>query len=383
MTGKSERNAKRTGETNLQKYHTGKFYRLCLSGSPHLDYINSELCAMLGYERQEIEDLFQNQYEKLIHSEDVEKYRNFLTLMRTKETSVMIEYRLITKMGESLFVSDTMTSRKFEDGSWKAFSAVTDITDLKTSYDIMETANNVVSCGILRFTCEKYPKVLFMNDGMKKLLGGGTICSEMFLEDVRNNIYFMLPFEEKNRFRRYLEAADTNKGNVNFKISIYQVNGDQKPVIGWIRKVKTETQNEYEGFFLDSEACTTDERAALRRDFVSALASVYETVFEVDLRERTIKCLHASNPTAKKAMTGVRMLLKDAVEYWSEKVYPVSLREECKAFFSDIQRGLGGDTPRRLVFGLQNRFGNENIGGGVPLKRMSNIITEHIFCLVI
>lgn len=381
MTGISGRTKTNQGKgiLDFQDYNTGKFYRLNLTGSPHLDYINPELCAMLEYERQEIEDRFQNQYERLIHPDDVEKYRNFLCMMSSMETSVMMEYRLQKKSGELIYVSDTMTSRRFEDGSWKAFAAVTDITDLRRSYEIMETANNVVSCGVIKFTCEKYPKVLFMNQGMRKLLGWGTGRSELFLEDVRNNIYFMLPFEEKARFRRYLEAADRNKGNVNFKISIYQVNGDKKPVIGWIRKVKTETQNEYEGFFLDSEVCTTDERAALRQDFVKALTSVYETVFEVDLRERTIKCLNASNPTAKKAMVGVRMLLKDAVEYWSEKVYPVSLREECKAFFSDIQSGLGGDTPRRLVFGLPKDSANENVGG-VPLERISSIITESISC---
>ena len=365
MTGKSERNAKRTGETNLQKYHTGKFYRLCLSGSPHLDYINSELCAMLGYERQEIEDLFQNQYEKLIHSEDVEKYRNFLTLMRTKETSVMIEYRLITKMGESLFVSDTMTSRKFEDGSWKAFSAVTDITDLKTSYDIMETANNVVSCGILRFTCEKYPKVLSMNEGMMRILGAKD-RNEPFLEDVRNNIYFMLPVEEKLRFRNSLKASDESKGNVNFNGSVFQANGEKRLVIGWIRKVHAEGGNEYEGFFLDSETCSTDEKIALRNDFIDALTSVYDTAFEIDIKERTIRCLHAVNPSAKKAMVGVRMLLKDAVDYWCDKVYPEEKREECRAFFSDIQNGLNDETPKRLVFGLPKSPDAEISGGGYP-----------------
>ena len=103
MTGICEQNAKRVEETNFREYHTGKFYRICLSGASHLEYINPELCAMLGYERKEIKALFQDRYTELIHPEDVEKYRNLLEMVSSTETSVMIEYRLKTKSGEIIF----------------------------------------------------------------------------------------------------------------------------------------------------------------------------------------------------------------------------------------------------------------------------------------
>ena len=369
MTEICERNAKRVWGTNFQEYHPGKFYRICLSGASHLEYINPELCAMLGYERKEIKALFQDRYTELIHPEDVEKYRNLLNMVSSAETSVMIEYRLKTKSGEIIYVSDTMTSRKYEDGSWKAFSAVTYINDLKKPYEVMETANHLVSCGVIKFTCEAYPKVLFMNEGMRMLLGAEK-GDELFLEDVRNNIYFMLPVEEKPHFRSCLKASDESKGNVSFKGSIFQTNGEKRTVTGWIQKNYTEGNEEYEGFFLDSETYATDERIVLRRDFIDALTSVYDTAFEIDLKENTIRCLHVVNPITKKAMSGVRMLLKDAVEYWCENVYPESMRKECRSFFSDIQSGLNGEFPRRLVFGLKNPFDAQN-GGGTPKEQIT------------
>lgn len=278
MTRICERNAKRVEGTNFREYHTGKFYRISLSGASHLEYINPELCAMLGYERKEIEDLFQNRYTEMIYPDDLEKYRNLLEMVSSTETSVMIEYRLKTKSGEIIYVSDTMTSRKYEDGSWKAFSAVTYVNDLKRPYEVVEAADNVVSCGFIKFTCETYPKVLFMNEGMKKLLGAED-GEELFLEDIRNNIYFMFPVEEKSRFRNCLKAADESKNNVSFKGSVFQINGEKKPVIGWIQKLYTEGNEEYEGFFLDLETCSTDERIVLRRDFIDALTSIYDTAY--------------------------------------------------------------------------------------------------------
>ena len=35
MTGMCERNAKRVEGTNFKEYHTGKFYRICLSGEQY------------------------------------------------------------------------------------------------------------------------------------------------------------------------------------------------------------------------------------------------------------------------------------------------------------------------------------------------------------
>lgn len=365
MTRICERNAKRVEGTNFREYHTGKFYRISLSGASHLEYINPELCAMLGYERKEIEDLFQNRYTEMIYPDDLEKYRNLLEMVSSTETSVMIEYRLKTKSGEIIYVSDTMTSRKYEYGSWKAFSAVTYVNDLKKPYEVMETADNVVSCGFIKFTCEPYPKVLFMNEGMKKLLGAED-GEELFLEDIRNNIYFMFPVEEKSRFRNCLKTSDESKNNVSFKGSVFQINGEKKPVIGWIQKLYTEGNEDYEGFFLDLETCSTDERIVLRRDFIDALTSSYDTAFEVDLKEGTIRFLHVVNPASKKAMVGVRMLLNDAVDYWSRNVYPESMREDCRRFFSDIQSGSGSGTPKRLAFGLKTPFDVQKSGGGYP-----------------
>ena len=308
MTEICERNAKRVWGTNIQEYHTGKFYRICLSGASHLEYINPELCAMLGYERKEIKALFQDRYTELIHPDDVEKYRNLLNMVSSAETSVMIEYRLKTKSGEIIYVSDTMTSRKYEDGSWKAFSAVTYINDLKKPYEVMETVNHLVSCGVIKFTCEAYPKVLFMNEGMRMLLGAEK-GDELFLEDVRNNIYFMLPVEEKPHFRSCLKASDERKGNVSFKGSIFQTNGEKRLVTGWIQKVYTEGNEEYEGFFLDSETYATDERIVLRRDFIDALTSVYDTAFE-DVTY-TVKEIVPDGYTASYETNGSKVVIKN------------------------------------------------------------------------
>lgn len=378
MTGRNECKVREESVSwnEIQGYSSGKYYRLCLGESPHIEYVDSNFCEMLGYTEGEICELFQNQYEKLVHPDDREKYRHFLDVMSSKETSVMMEYRLQNKAGESICVRDTMTTRRFQDGSYNSFSAVIDITDLKESYDEAETVNNVVSCGVIKFTCERYPKVLFVNKGMAKLLGIDR-SSSPFLEDVRNNIYFLFPFEEKERFRRYLELADKNRGNVNFKISIYQEHGGRKTVTGWIRKVRTESRDEYEGFFLDSEICSDNERLSLQNCFVDALMSAHDTVFEINLEESTIKCLNTKNPTAKKAMVGVRMLLKDAVEYWCDKVYPQEKRLECKEFFEGLSGGIEEQNIKTLEFGIKGSFSFENAGGGSKISDILRGFTIH------
>ena len=57
-----------------------------------------------------------------------------------------------------------------EDGTLIGHSVLTDITDIKIEYEDLRFWNESIPCGFLRYTCEKQPKITYMNQKMIEFL---------------------------------------------------------------------------------------------------------------------------------------------------------------------------------------------------------------------
>lgn len=90
----------------------------------------------------------------------------------------------------------------------------------------------------------------------------------------------------------------------------------------------------------------------------AVLCELFDHVFEIDLKQRSVSCLRSDNDPFDSYPINVRMLLGDTLEYWLEhNVYPDD-RDKMRSFFVNSFDGTPGLRHLQTEFRLQG----ENAG---------------------
>lgn len=194
--------------------HISGFHQYVLSEPVHLSFVSHNLCAMLGFAAEELLSDTEDLYAPLVHPADRETYASFIHTLSQTETTHTLQYRLVKQDGTVLYVSDTMTSQRLEDGTLVGSSVLTDITGLKAENDNLQFLNETIPCGFLKYTCEKQPRITYINDQMLKMLRFPEVREgELnYLELYKDNIFLMIPMEERRRFALYLNRVYSQGG---------------------------------------------------------------------------------------------------------------------------------------------------------------------------
>ena len=350
-------------ESAIFEYTEGKYYRTYLDEPVCLDYADDNFCSMVGYSREEINELFDDRYIGMVYPEDRGIYEDFVKRMQSEECSLVARYRLLGKTGDIIYVSDTMTSKLSDKGYKQAFSVVTEIEDIQSEKITESTFTDMVPCGSIRFTDEKYPSVISMNDGMEAILHAEDDSCGM-MEDIRENIYMMIPFEYRRLFRRYLRQAEENDRHISLKLDLFRCDGERISVIGCVSRLAVKGGKEYQGMFFDASAYLEGERSILREDFADTARYMYDSVFELNLSDETVRCLYIDDPDNGDTMTGMRVVIDDAVGYWGRKIYPDEDRGRFLKFFESIQRRRFEEhLPQTIEFGICRNDRLSSTGG--------------------
>ena len=146
------------------------FHQYRLNEPVHLTYVSRNLCDMLGYAEDELLDDSRDLYEPLVHPADREKYSGLIREGTKGEQTLTGEYRLVKKDGTVICVRDTLTSRRLDDGTYEGNSVLTDISDLKKENSDLQFLNETIPCGFMKYTCEKQPRLTYINQKMIDIL---------------------------------------------------------------------------------------------------------------------------------------------------------------------------------------------------------------------
>lgn len=137
-----------------------------------LQYVSDGFLKMLGYTRQEIKDLFQDSFRKMIDSRDRESIEKEVKRQMSLGNTKQIEYRILHKEHYSLWVLDKGQLIEDPQGGYPSFYCIIiDITEEKKvreelslaleRYDIiMDQTNDVVFDWDIRKDCLKYSRGL-------------------------------------------------------------------------------------------------------------------------------------------------------------------------------------------------------------------------------
>ena len=170
--------------------------------------------------------------------------------------------------------------------------------------------------GYLQCTCEKYPRVLHINDQMLQFLGTSRE-SNVWQEFLKENIFFLLPFEDRDLFRRYLDRAYAAEEPVRIRHRIIRNNGERVSISGWLGTVTgPDGEKNYSLLYTELDSPAEEVNSAAGNSYFRALESAYNVIFEINLQRQTVECIYGKDTSDLGKLYDVRMTLESAVSFW-------------------------------------------------------------------
>lgn len=334
----------------------GGFRQYRLGKPVSLTFVSKNLCDMIGYTKAELVCETEDHYASLVHPKDRQIYSDLLYSLDTAGKTASAAYRIVRKDGSVIYVKDTLTTKRLQDGSLAAYSVLTDITALKAENDNLRFLNETVPCGMLKYTCEKNPKVTYVNDQMLKMLRfpEPQDGEADYLELYRDNIYFMIPMEERRKFSLFLKQVYAKGTPIAGEISVLRCDGTRARLYGWVTKVVGEDgREEFQSVCVDVTERYRTKRATETERYLKALSDVYDKIFEYDFANKTVKYLYGNNSDTFGRIRNLPMPLEEATEKWIQNSVWEEDRCEVKEFFDHmfaLQASEEGHRPPQIQY---------------------------------
>ncbi len=326
------------------------YHRYILSGSAHLVYVSRDLCRMLDTTEEELLDEKEDLYAGFVYPADGERYTSFLNGLKEAGVKYTAEYRLASKSGRIMYVRDTIVLSREADGTLVADSVLTDITDIKNENNNLQFLNETIPCGFMKYTCEKHPRITYINQQMKEIFRfGETQEGELdYFELYKNDILLMIPMEERRRFSLYLNRVYSAGTPIAGDMTLLRCDGTRAHVFGWVTKcVNEQGVEEFQSVCMDVTQRHRAKMASETKRYLKALTDVYDKIFEFNLGMNTVKCLYAHDSKTFKYFENVAMQIDEATEKW----ITASVVEEER----DKMRGFFGDFCRKRLYGAESK----------------------------
>ncbi len=350
------------------------FHRYALTCPARLLFVSQNLCDMTGFSREELLGGQEDFYLSLVHPADREGYLDFLGRLRLEEQRLTAEYRLIRKDGGILCVSDCFTSRRTEDGLLVGDSVLTDITPLKKENDNLRFLSETIPCGFIKYTCEKQPKITYINRQMRTILrlsdAGDGAPDELDL--YRDNIFLMFPMEERRRFALYLNRIYSQSSPMAGEITVLRADGTRAYLFGWATKcVNDQGTEEFQSVCMDITKRHQKQKDKEARRYIKALSDVYDRIFEYDLSGHTVRYLHGPDSSPPLWMKDIPMQLEEATDRCIHDLVAEKDRERVRAFFHAFlnrKQETPGLRPPQIRYQARSSDGSIRTYTGIFLK---------------
>lgn len=354
--------------------HISGFHQYILSEPVHLCYVSQNLCDLTGYSESELIHESQDLYASLIHLSDRQRYTEFICELSKKEQTLTCEYRLVKKDGAVIYVRDTVVSKRLEDGTLVGYSVVTDITDIKGESNNLQFLNETVPCGFLKYTCEKQPKITYINQKMIDMLRFPKVRDgELdYLEMYKDNIFLMIPMEDRRRFSKYLNRVYSAEAPIAGEMTVLRCDGTRAYVFGWVTKcINEQGVEEFQSVCMDITERHQVKKAAETKRYMKALTDVYDKIFEFNIDNNTVKCLYCEDSSSFKVFEDIAMQMDEALEKWIINTVHTEDHDKVRSFFRDFsQKKLyePGAQPPQITYNARSADGELRQYSGTFIK---------------
>lgn len=327
---------------NMEKVlgnHICGFHVIALESQAHLCYASSNLNELLGVSQNALIDDKKDRYMEMVHPQDRSKYDKLLKRVVETKQAQTEEYRLVKKDGTVISVIDTITPDTLEDGAFVGYSVLTDITEKKTENDNLKFLNDTIPCGFIKYTCEKQPRITYINSKMVEILRiPKALEGEMdYMEMYKSNIFLMIPMEERRKFSKYLSRVFSSEAPIAGEMTLLRCDGTRAHVFGWVTKIINEQgEEEFQSVCMDITERYQARKAKEGKRYIQALTDVYDMIFQFNLDGNTVKCLYCEEGSSFKGFENIAMQIEDAINNALIVNVVDNQKEKVHKFFTDF-----------------------------------------------
>ena len=203
-----------------------------------------------------------------------------------------------------------------------------------------------VPIGRMLLTCERFPAVLWMNTDMEKMLAVEKDNAER-LNELRANVFFLVPFSQRELLREALEEADKTEQRVEYQLTVLNCKGKEIPVLCWLKKEKdSEEKCVYRAVCIErhpGERALRDGNEK-EKSLMEQILFHHELVFEFNREQNWVRCMKDEKKDLPAFMKQTRVIIEDGVNHFVEKLVFHEDRAKTAAYL--MQRlGNGPEVP--------------------------------------
>jgi PAS domain S-box-containing protein len=319
--------------------YLGGYHRFCLEKPYHLEYASNNLCSLIGYTADEIHDLFHDQYNLIVYEEDRKNFLSFIRKLAAKEQTLTQQYRIVHKDGHIIYINDIITSRRSEDGKMYGFSVIADITGphLRKCPDYFSPPQfKKNSYGLLQCTCEKYPKITYLNSRMQEYLNITGQSSE-WLDLLKENIFFMVPFAARESYQKDLTDALKSTEPLSVEHQLLRSDGTPVTLTGWMSITENEYgKTSYTMLYVPSKKDGRQNQISGSTPYLRALKCAYHIIFQFNFQTNIVECIQGHKDAGISPLKDFKMPIEVGKNFWLDNYVMEEDRERMQILLSQI-----------------------------------------------
>lgn len=355
------------------------FHQYVLDKPVHITFASKSLCDLTGLCQDEIVCDNADLYINSVHPVDRKAYSEFIEKLSEKEQTLTLDYRIVCKDGTVKYVQDTVTSQRGEDGVLVGVSTLCDITALKSENESLRFLNDSVTFGFLKFTCDKNPRVTYVNERLLEILRFPEASPNEidYRELYSENIFLMISMKSRQKFANFLKRVEEQEECLSGEVSVNRCDGSKATLYGWVaRTVNDQNEPEFQCVCADITERHEQKKVNENKRYIKALSKVYDKIFEYDFLNETVKYLHGNQSDTFGRIHNIPMQLSAATKQWLHNTVAKEDLKRVQAFFDDYFSGKStsqNNTPPQIRYRAMSSSGTVNSYLGIFLKIDDNI----------
>jgi PAS domain S-box-containing protein len=312
------------------------YHQICLEKPYRLIESGNSLCEMMGYSPAELHLHCGDDYSLLVCPDDRDKYAAFLDSLAEKVQTRSLRYRMQRKDGTVFPVCDVSSSRRLEDGKLYAFSVVFDISEWPETRPFGDIISDLLPYGFLQCSREKYPHITYINQPLHDFLFIGNYSDE-WEQNIKDNLFFLVPFEERDQFRHYLELADENVHPIHIDHHAFRGDGTLAHLTGWLSTVPGKNgKPEYGLLYREVQDVHVDPDSVKETSYFPVLKRSYNAIMVLNLETKIVECIHGLERSPIGSLAGLQMTFESAKQIFMNNYIYHEDKPMMEAFLAQI-----------------------------------------------
>jgi PAS domain S-box-containing protein len=288
------------------------YHKICLEKPYSMVDCGSSLSEIMGYSPAELRLRFGDNYSLMVFQEDREKFTAYLDSLAEGEKTLSLHYTMQRKDGTLFPVCDISSSHRTEDGKLYSFSVVSPISADDEPKPIGEIISGLLPYGFLQCSHETFPRITYINQALSDYLYIGE-NTKTWAENVKDNVFLMIPFEEREKFRRYLELAEESEHPIQIDHHMHRGDGTRSHLSGWLSTVPGKHGGtEYAILYREVQDIHTDTEAVKETSYFPVLKRSYNAILVFNLETKMVECIHGLEHSPIGSLLGLQMPFESA-----------------------------------------------------------------------